>query len=135
MTVEQLTALDTIGPNMAASVTLYFQQEKNRELINRLRAAGVNCSGDKDQESEASRPLTGKTYVLTGSLEEFTRDQAQEYIEKLGGKVSSSVSKKTAAVIAGKEPGSKFNKAQQLGIDIIDEAAFLKMLRDYTINL
>ncbi len=135
MTVEQLTALDTIGPNMAASVTLYFQQEKNRELVNRLRAAGVNCSGDKDQESEAPRPLTGKTYVLTGSLEEFTRDQAQEYIEKLGGKVSSSVSKKTAAVIAGKEPGSKFNKAQQLGIDIIDEAAFLKMLRDYTINL
>ncbi len=134
MTVEQLTALDTIGPNMAASVTVYFQQEKNRELVNRLRAAGVNCSGDKDQESEAPRPLTGKTYVLTGSLEEFTRDQAQEYIEKLGGKVSSSVSKKTAAVIAGKEPGSKFNKAQQLGIDIIDEAAFLKMLRDYNSN-
>ena len=134
MSVEQLTELDTIGPNMAASVTLYFQQEKNRELINRLRAAGVNCRGEKALTSSTSLPLSGKTYVLTGSLEKCTRDQAREHLEKLGAKVSSSVSKKTTAVITGTDPGSKYTKAQKLGIPIIDEAAFLEMLHAYSVD-
>jgi len=135
MTLEELTELDTIGPNMAASVTLYFQQEKNRELINRLRAAGVNCHGEKALKSETPLPLSGKTYVLTGSLERFARDQARECIETLGGKVSSSVSKKTTAVIAGTDPGSKYTKAQKLGIMIMDEPAFLDMLHTHGIDL
>lgn len=128
MEVEQLALLDTIGPNMAASIQMYFQQEKNSALIKRLRAAGINCKGEKVQQADMPQPLAGKTFVLTGSLDNFTRDEAREYIEKLGGKTSSSVSKKTFAVIAGKEPGSKFTKATKLGIKILDEKEFFKLL-------
>lgn len=132
---ERLTSLETIGPNMASSIRMYFEQEKNVELINRLREAGVNCKGDKPQELDAPKPLSDKTFVLTGALDNFTRDQARDQIEKLGGKVSSSVSNKTYAVIAGKEPGSKFTKAQNLGIKVLDETAFLEILQNHKISL
>ncbi len=135
MDIEQLTALETIGPNMAESILLYFQQEKNRELITRLRNAGVNCTGTGSLGGEKIQPLSGKTYVLTGTLDSLSRNQAREQIEKHGGKVSSSVSKKTTAVITGKEPGSKLTKAHNLEIPIIDEAAFLELLqRNYTVD-
>lgn len=127
MDTEELARLDTIGPNMAESIRMYFQQDKNIDLINRLRATGVNCKGEKPQKPDTPRPLSGKTFVLTGSLDNFTRDEARDHIEKLGGKVSSSVSKKTFAVIAGKEPGSKFTKAKQLGIKILSEKELLEL--------
>ncbi len=127
--------LNTIGPNMAKSIQLYFQQEKNRELVKSLRAAGVNCHGNAPKTSSGNPPLTGKTYVLTGSLQRFTREQARDYIEKLGGRVSSTVSKKTDAVIAGSDPGSKYSKAQKLGIPIIDESAFLELLGPHGVDL
>ncbi len=126
--------LETIGPNMVVSIQLYFQQEKNRGLVNTLRAAGVNCRGARLNEPEVPRPLAGKTYVLTGTLERLSRNQAREYIEKLGGKVASSVSKRTSAVIIGKEPGSKFTKAQKLGIPIIDEASLSALLSENKIT-
>ncbi len=132
MDIEKLTALETIGPNMSGSILLYFQQEKTRELIARLRSTGVNCTGTGGVEEERVQPLSGKTYVLTGTLDSFSRSEARERIEQLGGKVSSSVSKKTTAVITGKEPGSKFTKAQNLGIPILDEAAFLDLLQQNT---
>ncbi len=129
MSKEELSSLDTIGPNMAESIRMYFDRKKNVELIDKLRQAGVNCKGNKDRESKAPLPLSGKTFVLTGTLDNFTRDEARERIEKLGGKVSSSVSKKTFAVIAGKDPGSKLSKAEELGIQILNENEFSEMLQ------
>jgi len=136
MTPEKFQTLESIGPNMAASITMYFQQGKNRGLIKRLRAAGVNCTGDKqDHQAGAQKPLAGKTFVLTGTLESMTREKAAEYIEQLGGKTSSSVSAKTFAVIAGKEAGSKLAKAEKLGVKVMNEEEFLVILRENNIEI
>ena len=134
MDTEELAQLDTIGPNMAESVHMYFQQNKNIDLIKNLRDAGVNCKGENPQKQDTPLPLSGKIFVLTGALDTLTRDEAREHIEKLGGKVSSSVSKKTFAVIAGKEPGSKFTKANQLGITILGEKELLELLKKNPIS-
>lgn len=128
MSVEEFESIESIGPLVAKSIRLYFDQEKNIDLITRLCSAGVNCSGERGTISKQSQPLSGKTYVLTGTLHHFTRQQAQQHIEQLGGKVSSSVSKKTTAVIAGEDPGSKLGKAEKLGVEVIDEPAFLSLL-------
>lgn len=132
METDELVQLDTIGPNMAESIRMYFQQAKNRKLISRLRNAGVNCKGEKVYKPDALLPFSGKTFVLTGALDNFTRDEAREYIEKLGGKTSSSVSKKTFAVIAGEKTGSKLTKAQQLGVQILGEKELLELLKKNT---
>src|SRR5580658_3028023 len=110
-----------IGAQIAASVVLFFQQKANRALVERLRTAGVDLTAPK-RERAAAGPLTGKTFVLTGTLPNLTREEAGELIVNAGGKVTSAVSKKTNFVVAGEEAGSKLTKAESLGIAIIDEA-------------
>jgi DNA ligase (NAD+) len=123
---EELTRIEGIGPAMAQSVRLYFDRRENREVIERLRGFGVNCAGV--QRSAECGCLSGKTFVLTGALESYTRDQAGAEIERRGGRVSSSVSKKTDYVVAGAEAGSKLDKAQKLGVAIIGEEEFKRLL-------
>ena len=117
-----------VGPVVAAHVHTFFQQPHNREVIQALRDAGVHWPAQARRAAAAEGPLTGKTFVLTGTLESMSRDQAGDRITALGGKVTGSVSKKTHYVVAGSEAGSKLTKAQELGIEILDEAAFLKLL-------
>jgi NAD-dependent DNA ligase (contains BRCT domain type II) len=126
MPAAKLEAIPSIGPLVADSIRMYFDREENRILINRLRDLGVNCSGMP--RTRAAGAVYGKTFVLTGSLSGFTREEAQEAIEAKGGKVSSSVSKKTNYVVAGDAPGSKFDKARALGVAVITEDEFIKLL-------
>ena len=123
--IEELSAIDGFGRIMAESVVDYFSQEKNRELIRNLKKNGVKMSPlEKKNDSGAFR---GKTFVLTGTLPTLKRSEASAIIERIGGKVSSSVSKKTDYVVAGEEAGSKLTKAQSLGVTIITEEELLTM--------
>jgi len=122
-----LVLSDGIGAQIAASVVLFFQQEANRALIERLRAAGVELTAPK-RERASLGPLAGKTFVLTGTLPSLTREEAGEMIVEAGGKVTSAVSKKTNYVVAGEEAGSKLTKAESLGIPVIDEDALRALL-------
>jgi DNA ligase (NAD+) len=117
-----------VGPVVAAHVHTFFRQPHNREVIEDLRRQGVTWPDQKPRAKATEGPLTGKTFVLTGTLESMSRDEAGERIAALGGKVTGSVSKKTSYVVAGADPGSKLQKAQDLGVEILDEAAFLKLL-------
>ena len=123
--LEELSFIDDIGPIMAKSIVDFFTQGQTKDLIQKLKTAGVNMEAI-DAEDTDDR-FSGLTFVLTGSLENFTRDQASNIIEKFGGKVTSSVSKKTSYVLAGEEAGSKLTKAQSLGVTIISEQEFNKM--------
>jgi DNA ligase (NAD+) len=116
-----------IGPTVAESVRNFFDDKENMQLIDRLKKSGLNFSEDVTIKGE--RPFTGKTFVLTGALKNYTREQATELIIKLGGNVSSSVSIKTDYVLAGDEPGSKYDKAKKLGVKIISEQDLNKMMR------
>ncbi len=129
-TAEQLQRTNEIGPVLAESVRSYLDEPRNRQLIDRLNAAGVNMEVPADQRVERplEGPLTGKTYVITGTLTSMSREEATAAIERLGGKVAGSVSRKTAAVIVGAEAGSKADKARDLGIEMLDEPAFLKLI-------
>ena len=126
--LESLQAVGEIGPVLAASVRAFADEPRNRELVDRLRDAGVNMESRAPAVTEGPRPLSGKTYVLTGTLSAMTRDAAQAAIEALGGKVTASVSKKTTALIAGEEAGSKLDKARTLGVAILTEAEFLERI-------
>lgn len=123
--VEELTEVPDIGAITARSIVEWFQNPQSQHLIETLRSAGVNMSS---REAPVSDRLAGKTFVLTGALEGFTRDEAGARIEALGGKVSGSVSKKTSYVVAGEAAGSKLKKANELGIPILTEAEFLELL-------
>lgn len=125
--LEELSEIEDIGPIMAQSIVEFFAQEQTKDLIEKLKQAGVNTEA-KDTE-EVEERLAGKTFVLTGSLQNFTREEAADKIEKLGGKVSSSVSKKTSYLVAGEDAGSKLTKAQELGTTILTEAEFLEMIK------
>ncbi|MBO8164760.1 MAG: NAD-dependent DNA ligase LigA [Brevibacillus sp.] len=128
-TREQLLEIDEIGPKMADSILTYFAMPQVQELLERLRAAGVNFAYKGVRAEEGSDlPLAGKTVVLTGTLSTMTRQEAEEKIARLGGKVTGSVSKKTDLVIAGEKAGSKLEKAGKLGVQVIDEASFLQLL-------
>jgi DNA ligase (NAD+) len=126
MTAEQLEAIEGIGPIIAESIEAYFSEERNRQVLARLREGGVRPAPPAPRKTG---PLEGKTFVLTGSLEDFTRSQAQNEIENRGGKVTSNVSKKTDYVVVGENPGSKYDKALSLGVEILDEAGLKKLLR------
>ncbi|NLZ39264.1 MAG: NAD-dependent DNA ligase LigA [Firmicutes bacterium] len=123
---EQLARVPEIGPKIAASITEYFALPATRDLIERLREAGLNF-----YQTETKQPqlLQGKVFVLTGTLPTYSREEAKEMIEAAGGKVTGSVSKKTDYVVAGEKAGSKLAKALQLGIKVIDEAALLELLK------
>lgn len=126
-TFEELTNIPDIGDIIAKSIIEYFNKEENKETLQELRNLGINMTytGEKVKESEE---FNNKTFVLTGSLEIFTREEAEEKIELLGGKTSGSVSKKTSVVIVGVNPGSKYRKAQELGIPIWTEQEFKEKL-------
>lgn len=124
---EALVAVNDIGPIVAASIVAYFAGERNREVISSLQKAGVRMQRKK-AGAPKDGPLAGKTFVLTGSLESYTRDEAGERIRALGGTVTSSVSKKTDYVVAGESAGSKYDKAVKLGVTILDEAKFKELL-------
>lgn len=124
---ETLQKIPDIGPVSALHIFKFFRQKHNFELIRELQQLGVHWPEERPRKSE-HLPLTGKTFVLTGTLETLTRDEATEKLQELGATVSSSVSKQTSYVIAGKEAGSKLTKAQELGITILDEKEFLHLL-------
>ena len=122
-----LTFVDEIGQITANSIREFFMQDQTKDLIKKLKAAGVNMSLQKDDD--ADNRFLGKTFVLTGTLEKYTRDEAGRIIEKFGGKVSTAVSKKTSYVLAGEDAGSKLTKAQGLGIPVISEQEFEEMIK------
>ena len=130
-TVDQLQQTSEIGPVLAESVRSWFDEPRNRQLIDRLRAAGVNMEVPLEQRiaAETPGPLTGRTYVITGALQSLSREDATAALEDLGAKVTNSVSKKTTAVIVGAEPGTKAEKAKTLGVATLDEAAFLELIK------
>ncbi|MBI3781738.1 MAG: NAD-dependent DNA ligase LigA [candidate division NC10 bacterium] len=123
---EELAEIYGIGPRIAQSVALYFRQPENRRQIEQLRKAGVKMR--EEGVTAGPRPLAGKIFVLTGGLEGFSRDEAKELIVRQGGRVTSSVSKKTDYVVVGKDPGSKDDDAKRLGVPTLDEAAFKKLI-------
>lgn len=128
-TYEDLIKVPEIGDKIAESILAFFRQEQVRDLLARLKAAGVNMEAKKREEGP--RPFEGLTFVLTGTLEKYTRQQAKELIEELGGRVTGSVSKKTDYVVVGKDPGSKYENALKLGIKILNEAEFEEMVEKW----
>ena len=126
-TTEELTAIPEIGPKMADSIAAYFRDPDNNRLIEKLEKAGLKMV-QEDHRAEAMI-FQGRQFVLTGGLSQYSRKEARELIERLGGRVSSSVSKKTDFVVAGEDPGSKYDKAQTLGVSIIDEHEFAGMIK------
>ncbi len=126
--VEELLTIPEIGPKMAESLKLFFQEQRNLDTLEALEKVGLNLK--EAQASQGIQPLKGMSFVLTGALEAMTRDEAGEKIQALGGKVSSSVSKKTSFVVVGSEPGSKYDKAVQLGVRIMSEGQFSELLTD-----
>jgi DNA ligase (NAD+) len=129
--VEELTEVEGIGPIVAQSVHEFFARDRTRKLVEKLRQAGVNFEQPTPTAApDVEQTLTGRNFVLTGGLEGFTRDGAEAEIESRGGKVTSSVSKKTSYVVVGENPGSKLAKAEQLGVPLLDEAAFRTLLEE-----
>ncbi|HAG94527.1 MAG TPA: DNA ligase [Gammaproteobacteria bacterium] len=126
---EALQQVPDVGPIVADHVATFFQQSHNLEIIDALIAAGVHWQEQAAIDRDAL-PLAGKTYVLTGTLSQMTRDEAKQYLLQLGAKVSGSVSKKSDAVVAGEKAGSKLAKAESLGVPVLDESAFIALLKD-----
>ena len=128
-TVDELLQVNDVGPIVAQSIHVFFAQTHNREVLQALRKAGVTWAEHEGVSADTSpKPLTGKVFVLTGTLPTLSRDEAKDLIEAAGGKVSGSVSKKTHYVVAGSEAGSKLQKAQELGVPILDEAQLRELL-------
>ncbi|HKK26260.1 MAG TPA: NAD-dependent DNA ligase LigA [Gracilimonas sp.] len=125
-TKEDLEAVDSIGPRIAESVVSFFQNEKNQQIVNKLEKHGLQF--EKEEEELASSVFEGKKFVLTGSLPTYTRKEATDLIEKHGGKTASSVSGNTDYVLAGESAGSKLDKANKLGVPILDESQFREMI-------
>jgi DNA ligase (NAD+) len=126
--VQELDAIPEIGLTVAESVYEWFRHPRNVELVDRLKAAGVKLETDSASTAKLDERFVGKTFVLTGTLESLTRDQASKLIEDRGGRVSSSVSKKTDYLLAGSEAGSKLAKAESLGVKVLDENGFQAMI-------
>ena len=127
-TVEELDAIHEIGLAVAVSVFNFFRHPKNIEVVERLKSAGVKTEIDGDANAVTNENFNGKTFVLTGKLEQFTRDDAAKLIEDRGGRVSSSISKKTDYVVAGSDAGSKLNKANSLNVKVVNEREFTEMI-------
>ncbi len=125
--LERLQEIPDVGPKVAESIYSWFHEKKNIEFLKKLDSSGIAIQAPKFQVS--SFKFQGKIFVLTGSLESLSRDEAKEKIRALGGEISESVSKKTDYVIAGSDPGSKFNKARQLGVEVLNETEFLNLLK------
>ena len=128
--LEELTIIPDIGDIIAKSIVDYFNDDNNKQIINKLKALNVNMKYINTSNVEEKDDFKGKTFVLTGTLISITRDKASELIENLGGKVSSSVSSKTSVVVVGDNPGSKYEKARSLGITIWQEEEFLDKINN-----
>ena len=126
-TAEELVQLEDVGPKVAESIVFFFQQPENKLLIDKLNEAGVNYFSQAEAVSEEG-PLSGQTFVLTGKLAKLSREEARKEIEQRGGIVTSTVSRKTDYVIAGDDPGSKLEKAQNLGVRVLEERDFLALI-------
>ena len=126
--LEELHEVPDVGPRVAESIHQFFQEEQNRTLVERLRRTGLRF--EETRRKKSAGPLAGKSFVLTGVLEQHTREQAQRLIEEAGGKVTSSVSKKTDYVVAGADAGSKLEKARALGLRVLDEREFDRLRSD-----
>jgi len=124
---DDLMQVEDVGPVVAAYVVAFFRAEHNLEVIERLRKLGV--SWPDLTEAGTDRPLMGQTWVLTGTMQAFTRDEAKALLQQLGAKVSGSVSSKTRCVVVGDSPGSKLTRAQSLGVEVMNEEAFLTFLK------
>jgi DNA ligase (NAD+) len=127
VSVEEIQRVEDVGPIVAGSIRAYFDNAENRRLLERLLASGIEWPPVERPKSTGN--VAGKTFVITGTLEQMSRDAAREAIVERGGKVTGSVSKKTDYVVAGADPGSKLDKARKLGIEVLDEAALLKLLK------
>jgi DNA ligase (NAD+) len=127
-TREELMAVSDVGPIVAESILTFFKQKHNKEVIDKLIKAGLEWE-DIEVKPAEELPLNGKTFVLTGTLDSLTRDEAKEALQALGAKVTGSVSKKTDYVVVGADPGSKADKAESLGVEMLDEEAFLKLIK------
>ena len=123
---EELQQVEEVGPRIAASMVEFFAEPRNRQLVLELREAGLTFRGKK---KERGTQLAGKTFVLTGTLANFTRDEAKKLIEDAGGRVSGSVSKKTDYVVAGADAGSKLDKARELNVNVIGETELSSLLK------
>jgi DNA ligase (NAD+) len=130
MTAEEIAgepgAPDSVGPQAAESIRLYFDSKENRDLVERLRSYGVNCRGMK--KDKTGLPLYGKSFVITGTLENFSREKARELIVDNGGSVMSAISGRTDFLVAGSDPGSKLDKATRLGVEVLSESMLLDMI-------
>jgi DNA ligase (NAD+) len=124
--IETLQAAQEVGPKVAHSIRRFFEEPRNRELMERLRTAGLQFEHTKRR---TAGKFSGKTFVLTGTLPVWSREEAKEQIEAAGGKVSGSVSKKTSYVVAGADAGSKLEKARELGINVINESGLRELLQ------
>lgn len=129
---EELVNVDEIGSKMAESIVDFFKEDKNIKVLEKLELAGINFQIKEENQSEKSTVFSEKTFVLTGTLSKYTRNEAKEIIESLGGKVSSSVSKKTSYLLAGEEAGSKLKKAEDLGVTILSEDDFEVLINEKT---
>ena len=127
--VEALQVVSDIGPVVAKAVRTFLDEPTNAALIDRLAAAGVRMEDEPGPEpAMGETPLAGQTFVITGTLDTLSRDDAEQAIVRLGGKVSGSISRKTSGLIVGRDGGSKLEKARSLGIRELDEAAFLALI-------
>jgi DNA ligase (NAD+) len=122
---EELLSIREVGPQVARSIRVFFDNPQNRRVVEKILAAGVTLQEDKITGPE---PLKGKSFVLTGKLENFTREEAKEKIESLGGKVSGQVSSRIDYLIVGEDPGSKLDKAREMQVLILSEQEFIKMM-------
>ncbi len=127
-TMEELAAIEGVGPITAESIANWFRVEDNRRLIKELKEQGVNTQRFPEEAPAAASPARGKTFVLTGALPHLTRKEAEELIKRAGGRVASSVSRNTDYVVVGENPGSKYDRARQLGIPMLDEDGLLRLL-------
>jgi len=126
-TIEDLAQIYEIGPIVAKSIYTFFHNPENLKVLDKLKKGGVKFPVEKIKERKT--PFSGKIFVLTGGLDSFTRAEARKLVEDMGGRVASSVSNNTDFVIAGKDPGSKYDNAMRLGIKILDENEFKTMLK------
>jgi len=127
-TQEEIQEVEGIGPDRAEAIAEWFSEEENRALVEELRALGLTLEAG-EAERPVEGPLSGKSYVITGTLERWTREEAAAALEAKGARVTDSVSKKTAGLVVGESPGSKLAKAQRAGVEILDEAAFETLVR------
>jgi DNA ligase (NAD+) len=127
---EELEAIDEIGPEVARNLVTFFEEEENRQVVNEIREAGLTLANPYAEERE--RPLAGLTFVFTGELDRWTRDEVQRYVERLGGRATSSVSGQTDYVVAGPSAGSKLDEAQARDVPVLDEEEFVELVDEQT---